>query len=401
MKNIIFILIFAVVSLYAKPCTTDIYFGNGVWNTQDDGKEGRDELKRFMQTRAITSLSIDDEKNNLYSFKHAYNPSYGTTEDLIETFYQLKESGQISFGYYVWIVSMLNIGGENDLNTKLKDIVRTYNDDAFYMFTKYDNESFSKKHNVLLVAHSQGNLFGNKMYTLMNDAQKEKFRMVSVATPADHVAGGGPYVTASGDYVIVPIQGSLPANVIGFGHTFLGTYLNIDGEGVPGDGSNTAPLVIAPYVKSAYDNLMQTTSCSKYDHIHIEFTGTRVISVMAKVQGENQKYDTLGMLPLHSSHRVVKNTCGPGFIPLDTSSEDDFYPMGDDLLRYRWITGTIGSIEELESKKNATVKFFNYGDDRCFVVSLSGELYTLAESAFTREDVKVTPIDEYVYMYSN
>lgn len=385
MKRILFILIVTVASLYAKPCTTDIYFGNGVWNTRDQGETGMWVLRRFMQKSGLAKI---DEQNGLYAFKHAYNPSVSTTDDLIETFYQLKESGQITNNYFTWMFTLLNTDEQTEPYKKLQEIIRTHNDDAIFMVTKYDNESFSKKHNVLLVAHSQGNLFGNKMYTLMNEAQKKKFRMVSVATPADHVAGGGPHVTATGDYVIRPIPNSLPSNIAGFGHTFIGTYLNVSGGGVVGDGSDNAPKIIALHVKSAYDNLMQTTSCSKYDHIHIEFIGTRLISVTAKVPGENQKHDILGTFPLYSSHSAVNNTCGSGFIPLDISSEDDFYPMGDDL-RYRWITGNIGSIEELESKKNATVKFFNYGDNRCFVVSLSGELYSLAESAFTGEDVEV------------
>jgi len=77
-------LILMIASVYAKPCTIDIYFGNGVWNTRIQGISGMKALRRFMQDRAITPLSIEDEKNKFYEFKHAYNPSYGTNEDLIE-----------------------------------------------------------------------------------------------------------------------------------------------------------------------------------------------------------------------------------------------------------------------------------------------------------------------------
>lgn len=103
-----------------------------------------------------------------------------------------------------------------------------------------------------MVAHSQGNLFGNKIYTILTDQQKQKFRMVSVATPANSVAGGGSYVTATLDYVIAGIPDHLSANVAGVGHTFVGTYLGSSFE---------ARTKIALHVKSAYDNLMQTTSC--------------------------------------------------------------------------------------------------------------------------------------------
>jgi len=97
------------------------------------------------------------------------------------------------------------------------------------------------------------------MYTLMSDKQKEKFRMLSIGTPANNVAGGGPYVTLYGDFVIRPIPDSLPANTNGGGHSFVGAYLaKIDSR-----------IKIAPYIKNAYDNLMQTTSCTEYKFIKV------------------------------------------------------------------------------------------------------------------------------------
>lgn len=218
MKKILLMLIVVTVSVFAKPCTTDIYFGNGVGNSYDDAEYNRKELKGFMQYAATTPLSIEDEKNGLYSFKLAYNPSRGTADDLAETYWQLFESGQISEGYFsaIYLAIAGGAGASNEeFLAKLRTIISIYNDDANAIYQLYNNASFSQKHNVLLVAHSQGNLFGNKMYTLMSDAQKKKFRMVSVATPANSVAGGGPYVTVYGDYVIAPIANALPSNTGG------------------------------------------------------------------------------------------------------------------------------------------------------------------------------------------
>ncbi|HQS77311.1 MAG TPA: hypothetical protein PLC57_03140, partial [Sulfurovum sp.] len=223
MKKILLMLIVASISVFAKPCTTDIYFGNGIWNTETQAKESMRELRWFMQHTAITPLSIEDEKNQLYSFKLAYNYSTGALTDLIETYWQLRESGQISEGYFQIIAATLvtNNGASSheEILAQIRYVVAYESANIETMYQLYNNASFSQKHNVLLVAHSQGNLFGNKMYTLMSDAQKNKFRMVSVATPADSVAGGGPYVTASGDYVINSIPNVLPSNVDGFGHT--------------------------------------------------------------------------------------------------------------------------------------------------------------------------------------
>ena len=77
---------------------------------------------------------------------------------------------------------------EDAFRKRLQNIIYLYNLDTEAMIKKYRKESFDINHNVLLVAHSQGNLFGNKMYDLLTNAEKKKFEMVSVATPANKVA---------------------------------------------------------------------------------------------------------------------------------------------------------------------------------------------------------------------
>ena len=391
MKKILLLLILTMSSTYAKPCMTDIYFGNGVWNEEDDAKDGIKALRYLMFSSPNSRLNKSLEGQE-YDFKYAHNPTNGTIDDLVETFYQLKESGQISDGYFMGVYAALaaESNGETFI-AKLRDIISKYNSDANAMFSLYKQSSFNQKHNVILVAHSQGNLFGNKMYTLMNDAQKKKFRMVSVATPADHVAGGGPYVTATGDYVIRPIPGSLPSNIAGFGHTFIGTYLNLGG-GAAGDGSKNSPKLIAQSIKSAHLNLIDTNPCSKYDFIHIGFGRSPYsISVIANVSGTNQNYELIGTLPV-TCVRVITGKCHDNnYVPYGAS--DDFYPTYSQnaLLDFRWNVGSIGSIEELEKKKGSTLDYFrNY---QCCTVSLTKELYNLAESAFTGSKTNIDSTD--------
>lgn len=264
MKKILFILSFTSVLIFAKPCMTDIYTGNGV-NTSDDGAfSNMKALRIFMQNKANMASRLDFQEYNInYSFKYIHNPDHGFNNDLIETYYQLKESGQISDGFFHMMFSLLagNIP-ENTLHQKYIDIVGTYESDVHEIYNKYYSFSFSKKHNVLLVSHSQGNLIGNKIYTLMSDAEKKKFRMVSVATPASYVKIPGvtsPYVTVHADLVINNplIPAHLPSNIAGTGHNFIHTYL---------DAHSNARHLIASYIKSAYDNLIQTTSCDQYEY---------------------------------------------------------------------------------------------------------------------------------------
>jgi hypothetical protein len=109
---------------------------------------------------------------------------------------------------------------------------------------------------VLVVAHSQGNLYANAAYgNLASDDRipLDAFGIVSVATPASRVGGGGPYYTLMYDLVISAVQiavpGTLPGNVTNSvsdsdwkHHSFIGSYLN---------GDQTGPLIISSALSSA------------------------------------------------------------------------------------------------------------------------------------------------------
>ncbi len=380
MKKILFILILTFTFTEAKPCMTDIYFGNGVWNTQDQGESGRRVLRRFMHSAYNARLDRQEE-GITYTFKHAYNPSRGTVNDLIETFYQLKESGQITGGYFFGVYAALAAeSNAEEFLKKLQTIIRNYDSDVSQMYSIYNAVSFKKKHNVLLVAHSQGNLFGNKMYTLMNDTQKKKFRMVSVATPANTVAGGGPYATATFDYVIGGIPNHLSANVDGVGHTFIGTYLGSSFE---------ARTQIALYVKNAYDNLMQTTSCTEYDFTRVWMPTFGLLNVYGSVDGVDE---LVGEITLEQSDAILDNSTGRYSCPKGSDSvywgDDNYignnwtYNYIDD--RYNsWIPGQyITSRSYLDSISGTTDTVRK--DSQCVTISLNedGDLYKIISDMF-------------------
>lgn len=381
MKKILFMILMTISSVYAKPCMTDIYFGNGVWNTEEQAIEGKTELRKFLLLGSNAKLDINKEGID-YDFKHAYNKTTGTNTDLIETFWQLKESGQISKGYFDMIAATLatkdGASSHQEIMAQIHNIIAYYNFNMTIMFELYKTSSFKQKHNVLLVAHSQGNLFGNKMYTLMNEEKKKKFRMVSVATPAS-TALGNLYVTATNDYVIGPILNSLPGNVAGTGHTFLGTYLNMYEAGVIGDGSDTAPIVIGEHIITAYNNLVQTTSCTEYDYVHVQIKGVDSVSVLGNVAGTNQYYETIETFPI-STYSTFPNggICGSGYFPLGWP--DIFETVYNEINTYRWHTGTISSLSELESRKESVVKYFDSGI--CVTIPLNGDLYEVIKNTF-------------------
>lgn len=105
----------------------------------------------------------------------------------------------------------------------------------------YTQDIVENGRRVLLVAHSQGNLYGNASHRLLYsnpDVTPGSFGIAGVATPANYVPGGGTYVTSNADVVINALRSLitdqvLQANVsIPFdtaelsGHNFIKTYMN-------------------------------------------------------------------------------------------------------------------------------------------------------------------------------
>jgi hypothetical protein len=140
---------------------------------------------------------------------------------------------------------------------------------------------------VILVAHSQGNLIGNKVYSLFTDKQKEKFRMLSVGTPADSVAGGGKFINVDWDYIINAIPNALDGTYDGIGHGFRGVYLNIAEERtVLESGSPDATRAIVQSVHNIYNNFKISTQCTEYDTIYLYIDGlSDKLQIVGKLAG--------------------------------------------------------------------------------------------------------------------
>jgi hypothetical protein len=65
---------------------------------------------------------------------------------------------------------------------------------------------------VILVPHSQGNLYANAAWNELTPDERKRVHIVSVATPSDMVADGGPYTTLAEDGAAQWFPFALPAN---------------------------------------------------------------------------------------------------------------------------------------------------------------------------------------------
>lgn len=234
-------MIVSSISLFAlsiNECKTDIYFGNGVWNSLEDAETSVDILSEVIQREIIKDNPKLQAKYG--EVKLQYNWGGGAMQDVLETYYQLKKEGQVN-DLEFFMVMMIITRGNKELSTyatsvmleSMPFVAQIEQKNVDNMLQKYYKESFKLSHRVLLISHSQGNLFANRVYdSISPSGYQNYFANVQVASPASSVhASHGTYITGFVDPIINPIPGSMESNAnLNFpgGHAFVEAYLDSD-----------------------------------------------------------------------------------------------------------------------------------------------------------------------------
>ncbi|MGW8288056.1 MAG: hypothetical protein ACWGOD_07405, partial [Desulfobulbales bacterium] len=135
--------------------------------------------------------------------------------------------------------------------------------DSLWEHVKTYQTTIAEGKRVLLVAHSQGNLFGNMAYNNLNSREKQSFGMVAVANVDNTVIGADePYTTLQDDKVVLALitaQFALPTKPMSpntenqvaspdpLGHSFIEAYMASD--------SNSGEQIIQQIV-ATLDNIV-------------------------------------------------------------------------------------------------------------------------------------------------
>ncbi len=219
---------------------TVIFFGNGVKSIKKDAFKAKESIKKSLKTK------LTPEEFEVLKFDVAYNDTHGIPLDLLESSAQILTGNISGFWRFLWrlapvpdwfadkFILLSSVLEYSALVTtdSLKDHVNTY------------RTAIAEGKKVLLVAHSQGNLFGNQAYNILSTNEKRSFGMVSVANADNNVLGNyteqAVYTTLSNDRVIlklIDLQLHLPTSPMSpntenltvsedpWGHSFIDSYM--------------------------------------------------------------------------------------------------------------------------------------------------------------------------------
>ena len=175
MKKLLFLLLIWLYPLLGfgaiNECLTDVYYANGMQVDEGNATASTTLLERTIR-RKFYNGSEEKMYKDIGKVEEAYNSTHGLFPDLFESFMQ-KVDLQLLIDWYALLKGYVTSHLENS-----RDQINAY---------KY---SIMDGHKVLVVAHSQGNLFTGEAYIALGKESKKGwmqgyFEAVSVASPRE------------------------------------------------------------------------------------------------------------------------------------------------------------------------------------------------------------------------
>jgi hypothetical protein len=203
-------------------CTEDrhttIVFGNGMFNEEDDAYRSLDALKSLL----LAGIALEGTAES-WSFELAYNENERWFEQLFEVADQRIGADWARFwralsGIAImpdWMQEALeDLATEADLSAFVND------EDLTRHVVRYAELVHIQRSKVVLVAHSQGNLYANAAELRLREIDASfdmsAIGFVGVATPADRTpTANAPYTTFEEDKIITAVRLLFPATLAG------------------------------------------------------------------------------------------------------------------------------------------------------------------------------------------
>lgn len=185
----------SVVFSAIDECKSDVYFANGILTDEGNATANTD-LLRLTIFNEIYNNNVDGFDKHIGKVDVAYNQTNGQTKDLLESLNQKIDGSLLDKIKYLDILTTL--GG---LLTQ-----DAHDSDLELQVDKY-RMSIKEGHRVLVVAHSQGNLFTGEAYKKLGEESssgwmQDYFEVISVASPRhEDIKNGTPRINWDNDLV--------------------------------------------------------------------------------------------------------------------------------------------------------------------------------------------------------
>ena len=167
MKKIFLLLLLLASSAFSAidERKTDVYFANGILTSPDASKANT----ILLRDSIIEKYNLDYYNRKIGKVDYAYNSTHGWgLGDLIESLLQKLSLHEVVDGI---VGNIYNTLTQNAHSSDLSLQVANY------------KKSIQLGHKVLVVAHSQGNLFTYEAYRKLDDWMQDYFEAISVASP--------------------------------------------------------------------------------------------------------------------------------------------------------------------------------------------------------------------------
>lgn len=274
MKKIIRILISCLLggmllteTCVASICNTSdtiVFFGNGMKSIKRDAYDSSELIEKRLKNL------LPPEEFEVLEFDISYNGTHTLPLDLLESSIQILTGNTSRFWRLFFELEVIPdwFADKFTILATVLDKSALITTDSLRNHVNTYQTAIAEGKKIVLVAHSQGNLFGNQAYSLLDNREKQSFGMVSVGNVDNNVLGNNtdeaPYSTLINDKVIVAIiaaQIVLPSKPMApntenlsesedsLGHSFIDSYMvkgsvsdfSITGDIVSVLGSLTTP----------------------------------------------------------------------------------------------------------------------------------------------------------------
>jgi len=259
----------------------DVYFANGI-KTNEGNASANTDLLRLVIVSETYNGNLNNFDKSIGDVTEAYNSTHNMFADedggfdLLESFYQLTNYQEY---YDAWVSNMSH------------RMIRTAHDRDLDTQVKAYKESIKSGHKVLVVAHSQGNLFTYEAYRRLDGWMQDYFEAVSVASPRhDLIKEGTPRISWHNDLVAH----------IGLYDDFVTNPVRVT-KWVSLDGSRTPPFESPMHT---YDFQVPTGVFDGW--VHIDFRYDSNVHAFSFYMGEELKREGSALILNTFTHDTLR-----------------------------------------------------------------------------------------------